>query len=184
MKKIIISMVFLIASVLEIKAQENVVKVNILSPFVYTGSVSFEHAFNWSTSYEFGFSFTPVTEVSGGYFGTKQELSGFSATLGLRKYFAKDALHGLYYGPYLRHQSITLKADDISATISVSSAGLKLGYQFIIGEVFSIDLFSGTGIGMYDIGDSDGFAEATSILGSGKMVTSTITFGFNLGYAF
>tara|TARA_B110001469_G_scaffold80144_1_gene75808 strand:- start:218 stop:772 length:555 start_codon:yes stop_codon:yes gene_type:complete len=184
MKKIILCTVVLILSGTKVSAQENVVKTNILSPLFYSGSVSFEHVFNWSSSYNIGISYTPSQDISASYFDEKQKLTGFAATLGLRLYTKKDAPSGYYLGPYLRHQSVSLETDDISATLSVSSAGIITGYQFIINEVFSIDIYMGGGIGMYNIDESSSFDEVTDFLGGGKVVGSAVTIGFTLGYAF
>ena len=145
MRKILLSLFIITVTfaTTESKAQNNVIKTNILSPAFYSGSVSFEHAFNWAMSYEVGVSYTPATEISNSYIDGRQELSGYSATIGLRKYKSKDAPDGFYFGPYLRHQNVTFKENNISAALTVSSAGIKTGYQFIINDVFAIDLFYG-----------------------------------------
>jgi len=186
MKKIILSLVLISTAFVatETKAQKNVIKTNILSPALYSGSISFEHAFNWAMSYEVGISYTPATEISNIYTNGVQELSGYSATIGLRKYRKKNAPDGFYFGPYLRHQNITLKEEDVSATITVSSAGIKTGYQFIINEVFSVDIFYGSGVGMYEISAAETLDDINSTFGSGKIVSGAATYGFNIGFAF
>ena len=64
------------------------------------------------------------------------------------------------------------------------SAGIKTGYQFIINEIFSIDVYSGSGIGMYEISASETFDEVTELIGTGSVVNAAVTFGFHLGYVF
>lgn len=192
MKKFILSLVLIGTAFIatETNAQKNVIKTNILSPALYSGSISFEHVFNWAMSYEVGVSYTPATDISNGYTDGAVELSGYSATIGLRKYRKKNAPDGFYFGPYLRHQNITMKNVDVdldeddSATITVSSAGIKTGYQFIINEVFSIDIFYGSGVGMYEISASSTLDDINSSFGSGKIVSGAATYGFNIGFAF
>jgi len=71
-----------------------------------------------------------------------------------------------------------------TAKLTVSSAGIKTGYQFIIDESFSIDVYTGSGIGMYKVSASDALDEVTELIGTGSIVNATITFGFHLGYVF
>jgi hypothetical protein len=186
MKKLILSLVLIGTAFIttEVKAQKNVIKANILSPAFYSGSISFEHAFNWAMSYDVGISYTPATELSNSFTDGVQELSGYSATIGLRRYKKMNAPDGFYFGPYLRHQNVTFKEAETTATLTVSSAGIKTGYQFIINEVFSIDLFYGSGIGMYEISAAGVFDDITSTIGSGKIISGAATYGFNIGYAF
>jgi hypothetical protein len=186
MKKFILSLVLIGTAYIttEVKAQKNVIKTNILSPAFYSGSISFEHAFNWAMSYDVGISYTPATEISNIYTDGRTELSGYSATIGLRKYRKKNAPDGFYFGPYLRHQNITFKASDYTAILTASSAGIKTGYQFIINEVFSIDIFYGSGVGMYEISGEDIFDDITEITGTGKIISGAATYGFNMGFAF
>lgn len=186
MKKIILSFFIISTAFLttEARAQKNVIKTNILSPAFYSGSVSFEHVFNWAMSYEMGVSYTPATDISNSYVDGRQELSGYSATIGLRKYKNKEAPDGFYFGPYLRHQNVTFKENNISAALTVSSAGIKTGYQFIINEVFAIDLFYGSGVGMYEISASEVFGDITDVVGIGKIIYGAATYGFNIGFAF
>ena len=186
MKKIILSLVLVGSAFIatETKAQKNVIKTNILSPALYSGSVSFEHAFNWAMSYDVGISYTPATIITNAYTNGTVELSGYSATIGLRKYRKKNAPDGFYFGPYLRHQNITLTDEGDSASITASSAGIKTGYQFIINEVFSIDLFYGSGVGVYEISTADALDDINSTFGTGKLVSGAVTYGFNIGFAF
>lgn len=186
MKKSLSAILLIIACSVSSKsfAQYNVVKANIFSPAVYTGSLSFERVFNWGMSFDLGASYTPATDISNSYIDGRQEISGYSATIGLRKYTKMEAPDGFYFGPYLRHQSISFTENNIAATLNVSSAGVKSGYQFIIGEAFSIDIFYGSGVGMYDISASEVFGDITSLIGSGKVVSAAATYGFNLGFAF
>ena len=68
--------------------------------------------------------------------------------------------------------------------LTVSSAGIKTGYQFIIDESFSIDVYTGSGIGMYKISATESFDEVTELIGTGSFVNAVVTFGFHLGYVF
>lgn len=189
MKKSLFPLLLLsVFSISGLKAQENVVKANILSPALYTGSASFEHVFNWSMSYDVGASFTPATDITNDFIGGKQEVSGYSATVGLRRYSKMNAPDGFYFGPYVRHQNITFKElsqnEVIEASVSVSSAGVKTGYQFVINESFIIDIFTGSGFGMYNFRGSGPLDDVTEVVGVGKVVTGAATYGFNVGYAF
>jgi len=186
MKKIILSLLLIgtAFTASEVKAQKNVIKANILSPAFYSGSISFEHAFNWAMSYDVGVSYTPATEISNIYTDGLMELSGYSATIGLRKYRKMNAPDGFYFGPYLRHQNITFKGSDYTATLTASSAGIKTGYQFIINEVFSIDIFYGSGVGMYEISGEEIFDDIAEVVGTGKIISGAATYGFNMGFAF
>lgn len=132
-------------------AQSNIVKVNVLSPLVRTGSFFYEHKLNDASSLELGGLFTSWTVL-----GTK--ITGFAITPEYRFYLSanKPALQGFYVGPFLRYQNLTLKApyqaydDNGNATTQTAEAalntfggGVVVGHQWVFRQRFALDTFLG-----------------------------------------
>lgn len=184
MKKLISSVLCVFLTSAAMAQDKNVIKVNLLSPAVYSYGIAYEHVIRWDWSVDINASFTPSKLTNSNYYDGYQEISGYAAGIALRKYTAIDAPDGYYFGPYLRHQNIEVSDAFATGKLTVSSAGIKTGYQFIIDESFSIDVYTGSGIGMYKISATESFDEVTELIGTGSFVNAVVTFGFHLGYVF
>ncbi len=115
-------------------------------------------------------------------FGGGKKNTGFIASLDVRFYFIdrnKYAIpDGLYWGPYTTYylfnntSDITIKENNVisgqgelNTRFSALMAGVQIGYQFVLGKRWTIDLiFFGPGIGFYKgavslSGDVDGKEE-------------------------
>ena len=154
MKKLFLASLLLTAGTAA-KAQDNVVKVNILSPLVKTGSFFFEHKVSENSSLQLGGLFTNWN-VGSGDFATK--VTGFAITPEYRFYLSsnKKALEGFYVGPFLRYQNLTLKDSysdyDVNgnpmtstdeASLNTFGGGILIGHQWIFKQRFSLDTFLG-----------------------------------------
>ena len=184
MKNFISSVLFLFLTSTAMAQNKNVIKVNLLSPAVYSYGIAYEQVIRWDWSLDINASYTPSKLTTSNYYDGYQEISGYAAGIALRKYTALDAPDGYYFGPYLRYQNISVSDAFTKGKLTVMSAGIKTGYQFIINEIFSIDVYTGSGIGMYKISASETFDEVTEIIGTGSVVNAAVTFGFHLGYVF
>lgn len=93
--------------------------------------------------------------------------TGFLASTDLRFYFKRNrytAPDGLYWGPYATYYKFINKADihiknnnaiegdaTLTADLGILMVGAQLGYQFVLGKHWTIDLiFLGPGVGFYN----------------------------------
>jgi hypothetical protein len=158
-------------------AQSNVVKINIFSPIVKTLNMSYEHAFNSSSSFQIGVYYTGASV-------DETKFSGFGITPEYRFYLSEsnEAPNGFYVAPFARYQRFDLTDDstDSKGSLSAIGGGIIAGRQWIFKEKFSLDLFLGpafysgstevtSGTDTFDTGAFDGF---------------TVRFGLTFGFAF
>lgn len=155
MKKLLLCAGILAAGLFanQAKAQENVIKVNVLSPLVKTASVFYERAISDHKSVQLGFFYT-------GFEVTDTKFSGFGITPEMRFYLSgSDAPKGFYVAPFARFQNFTLttpsvgyynangefvaSTKDDEATLSTIGGGVVGGKHWIFGERFSLDIFVG-----------------------------------------
>lgn len=151
MKKLLLPAALLLLAAGSASAQNNVVKVNILSPLVKTGSFFYEHKLNSSSSFQIGGLFTS-------YSVGDTDLSGFAITPEYRFYLSerKEAMEGFYVAPFLRYQNLTLKDTYTSynsngststrtdkASLDTFGGGILIGHQWIFKQRFSLDTFLG-----------------------------------------
>jgi hypothetical protein len=165
-------------------AQDNVIKVNILSPIVKTGSFFFEHKLSSSSSLELGGLFTSWNIGD-------TDITGFAITPEYRFYLSssKEAMEGFYVGPFVRYQNLTLKTTYDSfnnngnpvsqtdeASLNTFGGGVVVGHQWIFKQRFSLDTFlgpsynggsitakSGNDTDTFDAGAFQGFGIRTGI---------------------
>ena len=150
MKKILLAAAAVAATSASAVAQDNVIKVNILSPLVKTGSFFYEHKLNDNSSLQLGLLFTSWKD--GG-----SKVSGFGITPEYRFYLSErsPAPDGFYVAPYLRYQSLKLSDTYPSfngtamttdeATLNTFGGGIVVGRQWIFKRRFSLDVFLGPG---------------------------------------
>jgi len=146
MKKLLLAAALLAGSASAASAQNTVVKANIFSPLVKTGSFFVEHAVGKHHSIQLGGLFTKWSAGD-------TNLSGFALTPEYRLYLSdsKPALQGFYVGPFLRYQNLTLSQDYVStggggkaeATLSTYGGGVVVGHQWLFKQRFSLDTFLG-----------------------------------------
>jgi hypothetical protein len=187
MKKLLLSAGILAAGLFanQAKAQDNVVKVNVLSPMVKTASLFYERAISENKSVQLGFFYT-------GFEVTDTKFSGFGITPEMRFYFGdKGAPAGFYVAPFARYQNFTLTTPSIGyynangefvpstkddeATLSTIGGGVIGGKHWIFGERFSLDIFAGPQINAgsvevksgnessFSTGSFDGFGIRTGV---------------------
>jgi len=185
MKKLILGTTVLLAACSTASAQDNVVKVNIFSPLVKTGSFFYERKLNENSSLQLGLLFTSWKPGD-------TEVSGFAITPEYRFYLSErsDAPEGFYVGPFLRYQNLTLKAtytdynpdtgasytNTDEASLNTFGGGVVVGRQWLFKERFSLDVFLGpsynsgtintkgsTGTNSFDPGPFDGFGVRTGV---------------------
>src|ERR1044072_1385073 len=117
MKKLVL-FAALFAVVCGVKAQpQNAIKLNPLSLVFATGNVAYERAVSQNSSFQLGFFYTAVGISDFKY-------SGLGITPEFRFYFAgqKQALNGVYVGPYVRYQNFTIKEkSDVNYQASFTS---------------------------------------------------------------
>lgn len=143
------------------QAQRFVLKINPLSLFAVTANLQGEYAFNEKMSAQLG---VYVGSVNLGFGASGAEggvgYTWFGITPEFRYYASharKEAPAGLYLGPFLRYRSVgtsyegsvydpdtqTYTTADVSANINAIGGGVLLGYQFLFGDVFALDMFIG-----------------------------------------
>lgn len=138
-----------------------VLKINPLSLFAVTANVQGEYALSDKLSAQLGVF---VGSVNLG-FGASNADGGVAYTwYGLTpelRYYAthsrKSAPAGFYLAPFLRYRGIQTSYDgsvydpdtqtnttaEVTAKINAFGGGALLGYQFLFGDVFALDLFFG-----------------------------------------
>ncbi len=105
-------------------------------------------------------SFQAAENNLGGYTMTKGIMGGFSVLPEFRYYTAADAPNGFYVAPYLKYwragfsatatNDTTSFASTVNASINVIGVGLGIGYQWVIGDAFTVDWnFLGLGADAY-----------------------------------
>jgi Protein of unknown function (DUF3575) len=182
MKKLLLAATVAAASTTSALAQNTVVKVNILSPVVKTGSFFYERKLTDNSSLQLGGLFT-------NWGAGDDRISGFAITPEYRFYLSERSVapEGFYVGPFLRYQNLTLKSsyEDVSfdsngnpsyftrsdkASLNTFGGGVVVGRQWIFKERFALDLFLGpsynagkvttetsSGTDSFDAGPFDGF---------------------------
>jgi len=188
MKKLLLPAALLLLAAGSASAQNNVIKVNILSPLVKTGSFFYEHKLSSSSSFQIGGLFTS-------YSVGDTDLSGFAITPEYRFYLSerKEAMEGFYVAPFLRYQNLTLKdtyttynsngngtgTQTNKASLDTFGGGILIGHQWIFKQRFSLDTFLGPsyngGSIKYEGNQNGGTFDAGTFQGFG--VRAGITFG-------
>ena len=139
MKKILLLAIFclLLSNAWSQSEEKNVIKVNPLGAAIGLGSIFYEHKIDDKHSWQMGV----------GYWGLNIDnvkLSGIAITPEYRIYSKKNALSGVYIGPYLRYQNLSMKDSDNNKGSYVSyGGGLVFGRQWVYRSGFVLDLFAG-----------------------------------------
>ncbi|MCX6181285.1 MAG: DUF3575 domain-containing protein [Bacteroidetes bacterium] len=104
--------------------------------------------------------FQSSNNMAGGYTMTSGAYGGFSVLPEFRYYTSKDAPNGFYVAPYLKFwragistnvsNDTTHIASGIGGSINVLGGGVGIGYQWLIGDSFTVDWnFMGLGVDAY-----------------------------------
>ena len=176
MKKLSFILLLLVAGTAVVKAQSNVVKINIFSPIVRTFNVSYEHVVKKDASFQLGFFYT-------GYSASGVSYTGLGITPEYRFYLSDtEAPAGVYVAPFLRYQNFTLK-DDVNnkGTLSTFGGGVVLGKQWIFKNKFSLDGFVGPA---YSSGTVKASSGSSTIPTSGGLNGFGLRLGLTFGIAF
>lgn len=189
MKKILLAAVLFAGSASAASAQSTVIKANIFSPLVKTGSFFVEHQVGAHSSIQLGGLFTK-------WGGDNTTLSGFALTPEYRLYLSanKPALQGFYVGPFMRYQNLTLSSlyeslddngnlttDKAEAALNTLGGGVVVGHQWLFKRRFSLDMFLGPSYngGTIKVKDSGSGTTASFDAGvfNGFGIRSGVTFG-------
>lgn len=168
---------------------KNTIKLNPLSLILSTFNLSYERNIAKRINLQLGAYYTGASSGSVGY-------SGVGLSPMVRFYLSGDKnLKGFYLGPGIRFNSLTISNDASLigfGTITKNewsftsfSFGSDLGYQFLFGNIVTLDLFAGAYYGVGSLsykGSVSGTAEPSlgAIAGSGF----SPNFGIKLGVAF
>lgn len=156
--------------------KKNVIKANILSPIVKSGSFFFERKINDKSSAQLGIGFT-------GYKSGETKFSGIAITPEYRFYVSQSnpAISGFYIGPFVKYANYKLTDDTDKATLSTFGGGLTIGRQWIFSNVISLDIFAGPSYSTGDVkvtSGSDVFDVPGTISGFGLRAGVTIGVAF------
>ncbi|MES2734410.1 MAG: DUF3575 domain-containing protein [Bacteroidota bacterium] len=170
----------------EVEIPKNVIKINPLSLFALTTSVSYERVINEQMSGQLGLFYTfPVIKIA------HTKFQGFGLTPEFRYYFVAldKAPKGFYVAPFVRYQRFTLTYDDPesnqydgTAVFRAMGAGANVGGQWIFGESFTLNAFVGL--------VANGYTLKTDVPGLSDKIRIPITgsvsprFGISMGMAF
>ncbi len=128
-----------------LKAQKNVLKANLLSPIVLSGSFFYERAITKESSLQLGYFFT-------GFSISDTKFRGYGITPEYRYYAAGEVLNGFYFSPFLRYQNFSLSEEftdfngenqEAKATLTTFGGGLIAGWQWMFRERVTADIFVG-----------------------------------------
>lgn len=183
MKKLLFTLAIVASSSLA-RAQSNVVKLGVAGAFVKIASAWYERKITPTASAQIGL----VVEGSKVIGSTRY--AGFSVLPEARFYLGGAALRGLYVGPYMQYQRLSLEqAGDLPAgqtaraegTLTTVGGGVVLGYQWLLGQRWCINPSLGMG---YNTGSLSQRAGAAEALGTSSFKGLQFRPALNLGFAF
>jgi len=120
------------------KAQEvqNTIKINPLSALIKTGSIFYERKVSDGMSAQLGIAYTGI-KIS------DTKFTGLAITPEVRFYLKNNAPTGLYAAPFLRYQNYTVADGTDKGKYTSFGGGALMGYQWVYGSGFVLDLFFG-----------------------------------------
>jgi hypothetical protein len=181
MKKVLFAAALLVA-VSGLKAQDNgaqnAIKLNPLSLVFATGNIAYERAISENSSIQLGVFYSGVSISDLKY-------TGLGITPEYRIYFAgnRQALNGVYVGPFVRYQSFTIKEKSSNSEAKFTSfgGGAVIGWEKTWASGFVLDLFAGPAYNSGKVKEKSGtsdFDVAGSIDGFGLRTGITLGFAF------
>jgi len=182
-------------------AQENVIKINPFKAIIGGLGFQYERVLSDKTSAQVEFSFFKKTfgasvSIGSSSVGSETVYSGIGFGGEYRYYItnaSRDVPSGAYVGPYISYDTFkqTVKnsvnaggtGDDLDVETSIGSFGVggQIGWQWLIGDVFAIDL--NLGVGFRSVSDNSDDSDSDinfSLANNGIGLKSS----FALGYAF
>lgn len=165
--KSLLMLLFLIAGIAA-GAQNNVIKAGFTGAVIGDFNIGIEKKVTPKSSLHLKAGFleptsspvVPVENLIPEPYRMLEVNGGLTTSLEFRFYLSrKEGLRGFYLAPYARHFSQSMLFEDVideyafkvDGQLNTYGAGLQLGYQWIIKEVFSIDLFFlGSGIDFHN----------------------------------
>jgi hypothetical protein len=158
---------------------KNIIKANLFSPVVRTGSFFYERVVSEKNSFQLGFFYTGATIAD------ETRVRGFGITPEYRFYLSqKPAPQGFYVAPFARYQNLALTDVELEfkGTLSSIGGGAVVGGQWLFNNRISLDLFGGPSYSTRNIKTDDGVSEDSfTLTGLGGF---GIRFGLTLGVAF
>ncbi|WP_372949375.1 DUF3575 domain-containing protein [Mariniphaga sp.] len=148
-------------------AQENIIKAGLSGAFLGDFNLAYEKMFNSNRSLQMKFGYlNPVVSpffteetITPEAYAFIQENGGMSASLEYRFYISeKLSAEGFYIAPYLRwfnqfvdyEDEIDSRIYSVNTKLNTLGMGAQLGYQWIFGEMFTVDFhFLGIGLDYY-----------------------------------
>lgn len=121
------------------QAQNNAIKINILSPIFKTLNLSYEHKVSSTGALQLGFFYTGASSDDTSF-------KGIGITPEYRFYLSDtEAIEGVYIGPFVRYQNFNLSNDNSNdeGTLKTFGGGLVLGRQWVFKEKITLDTFIG-----------------------------------------
>ncbi|MGF1585151.1 MAG: DUF3575 domain-containing protein [Bacteroidales bacterium] len=157
--------------------KQNIIKANLISPLVRTGSFFYERVLNEDMSLQMGFFYSGASI-------SDTRFRGFGITPEFRYYLSesKPAPSGIFVAPYLRYQSFDLSAEGStgSATYSTMGGGMLVGTQRLLKNAISLEAFIGPSYSNGNIKIKDG---AENDFDTGFFDGFGVRFGFTVGLA-
>lgn len=167
----------LLAGALQVNAQENALKINVLSPIVRTVNLSYERKLNANSGLQLGVYYTGAS-------ASEVTFRGFGITPEYRYYLSEtEAIAGTYIGPFVRYTSLNVKEDfadgnDAEGTYSGFGGGLVIGRQWVFKEKVTLDVFLGPQFISGNFKAKSGSQEANVDLFDGFGLRAGLTLGF------
>ncbi|WP_017731489.1 DUF3575 domain-containing protein [Nafulsella turpanensis] len=180
----------------------HVVKVNFLSPFVFTANVAYEQFITPKVSVQLGAFYTGITlEETDFYFFTfpRARYRSFAFTPEVRFYTGspvRTRLGGFYLAPFLRYQHTDIHispelqevdeqepapTDTYEGSLSSIRVGGVAGYKLFVGEHVCLEAFLGPSLRVsQSLNANLNTYNAEDFMPFGLMLRS----GFTIGYAF
>lgn len=159
---------------------KNLIKVNLLSPVVRTGSFFYERLLNEKSSLQLGLFYTGAS-----FAGTL--FRGIGITPEYRFYLSenKQAPAGFFVAPFVRYQNLNLSDKDdstIQAVYSSFGGGVCVGNQWVFKNQVSLELFAGPSFNGTSFTGKNGATRDNFFLTNFGYFS--FRFGLALGFAF
>ena len=139
----------------------NVVKTDLFSPILRTGTLKYERAFTEDIAVQLGFFYTGFHP-----FDSETTVRGYGITPEFRFYLSTTpAPNGTYLAPNVRYYSFTLADPYVTGegTLSNISLAINLGKQVLLKDIVVIDAWVGPSYNFrtissseYDVGFNEG----------------------------
>jgi hypothetical protein len=214
MKKIFLSLALVVFFSAASFAQKNVVKLNLFGLFASSYTLAYERVLNDKMAVQLtvGYRSYKFADITLGTWNTKDSYSG-PTIIGEFRYYvtnaSKDVPRGFYVAPFARYASYTEKYESSDAsdptnnsynytqkyTTTSIAGGAMLGYQWLVADRVSLDVFAGPQYKTRKVSDiTTTYADGTTatyssdnyVFANSKGLTSGagVRVGFNIGFAF